>query len=321
MAGYLDSVLAYLDMHYAEATDGLVEKSPSRLCRGEGTEKNFYILKIDLVNSTQLLHGRRRSTYLKLAHTFLSTMDRIACDHGADGEQTEYAGDSVLAYFPDSVAAEDVLNAACYCRVAVRRIGKLDQTLAGIGIKCKVILHYAPLVVSRIGPRGGSVLTAIGHPIHTVAKMEKSIQEGAGRATVAFYKQLDGASKKYLTPIYSETVPLAPLPEVIPFVTANTALGVQQTSTLPGLLNPGGLASTGLRRPTAANTAPGVQQNSILAGLLNPGGLANVGLRRPIDVPGLMQFQPPVGPEVIRTLEAYAVGWGLLGRSLGIPFV
>ncbi len=68
----IDDLLA---RHFREANADLVDKAPSTLNRGEGTEKSFFLMKIDLVGSTPLLWNRRQSTYLKLAHTFLSTID------------------------------------------------------------------------------------------------------------------------------------------------------------------------------------------------------------------------------------------------------
>lgn len=207
---YLTRVDELLNTHYAEAHNGLVDKPPSQLLRGEGTERYFYILKIDLVGSTVLLRSRRNSTYLKLAHTYLSTIDKITQDYGADPEQVEYAGDSVIAYFPeDATNAEDVLRAACYTRAAVQKMKQLDATLRGIDIKSKVVIHYDKLIVSKIGPRAGSILTAIGIPIHNVAKLEKDITSGAGRATSSFYVKLQNINKKYLSPVYPVTSPVA----------------------------------------------------------------------------------------------------------------
>ncbi len=182
-----------------------MDKPPSKLLRGEGTEKNFYIMKIDLVNSTQLLLGRRKSTYLKLAHTFLSTVDRITQDFGADPSQVEYAGDSVLAYFAEhNASAEDVIKAACYSRAAVQQIHSLRGVLNTLQVNCKVVIHFDTLMVSKIGPRANSILTAIGYPIHRVAKLEKEISSDTGRATEKFFQQLRTENRKYLCPVYKE---------------------------------------------------------------------------------------------------------------------
>lgn len=284
MTDYLTNVLDYLDTHYAEAADGLVEKPPSKLLRGEGSEKNFYILKIDIVGSTQLLSRRKCSTYLKLTHTYLSTVDQIVRDHGADTEQTEYAGDSVLAYFPETVHAEDVLKAAFYCRLAVHRIGKLDGTLASMELKCKVVLHYASLIVSRIGPRGCSVLTAIGIPLHHVTKMEKDTPANGGRATEAFYKQLDRENKKYLVPLYLETENLPSLP----------------SNPLVNRLAP-------QRSPHA----------SILAGLLKQGLYPK--LNPNISIPSIMQdTRPSIAPQIPRILVGYSINWFAINHALRI---
>lgn len=286
MTNYLSNVLAYLDTHYAEAADGLVEKPPSQLLRGEGSEKNFYILKIDLVGSTQLLWRRKCATYLKLAHTYLSTVDKIVCEHGADTDQTEYAGDSVLAYFPESVPAESVLRAAFFCRAAVHRIRKLDGTLASMELKCKVVLHYASLIVSRIGPRGSSVLTAIGNPIHRVAKMEKDTPANCGRATEVFYKRLDRENKKYLNPLYSEAANLPSLP----------------TNPWVNKLSP-------------QRTEPA--SNSILAGLLNQG--LQPRLNPNTSVPTIMRGVAPPAPITQRIVLGYSINWSAINHALGNP--
>ena len=230
MPSNLDYIHKLLKQHYEEASEGLVDKPPSGLCRGEGTEKNFYILKIDLVNSTFLLHGRHKSTYLKFAHTFLSTIDKITQDFGADPTQTEYAGDSVLAYFPESKAsAEDVLTAACYSSAAVRGMQKLDGTLGGIRFRCKVVLHFDSLIVSKIGPRSESILTAIGLPLHRITKIEKDIQPGTGRATPNFYKKVVIANRKFLMPIYDERNAPVPIYAQPPSPVVNGLLGLRAT--------------------------------------------------------------------------------------------
>lgn len=201
----IDYIRNLLELHYNEALDGLVDKAPSRLLRGEGTEKDFYILKIDLVGSTQILYKRHKSTYLKIAHTFLSSIDKITQDFGADPNQTEYAGDSVLAYFPESsTTAEQLLQAASYSRAAVLEIQRLDETLKSLQLKCKVVLHFDTLIMSKIGPRASSFITAIGLPLHKVAKLEKEISADIGRATEKFFQKVSAKNKKYLTPVYDE---------------------------------------------------------------------------------------------------------------------
>lgn len=182
-----------------------MDKPPSRLLRGEGTEKNFFILKIDLVGSTKMLMRCRKGTYLKLAHTFLSSIDKITQDFGADPNQVEYAGDSVLAYFPEeAVPAEDVLQAACYSRAAVLGIQRLDATFRSFKPICKVVLHFDTLLVSKIGPRASSFITAIGHPLHQVAKIEKEISADTGRATEKFFGRIAKENRKFLAPVYEE---------------------------------------------------------------------------------------------------------------------
>jgi len=209
----LDSLIA---THHNEASEGIVDLPPSRLNRGQGTQKQFHILKIDLANSTILLMSRHKATYLKLAHTFLSTVDKITKDYGADSNQTEYAGDSVLAYFPNTVSAENVLLAAFFAKVAVERIAKLQTDSALSKLNCRIVIHYASLIIAKIGPRAGSFLNAMGAPIHMVAKLEKEISIGVGRVTVEFYRSIDKANRKYFTGVYKEQRVLVP-PQLVDY--------------------------------------------------------------------------------------------------------
>jgi class 3 adenylate cyclase len=226
MASYLKRVKEILETHYNEVSDGgIVEKSPSKLVRGEGVQKQFYILKIDLVGSTMMLHGRHNQTYLKLIHSFLSTIDKIAQDFGADPQQMEYAGDGLLAYFLESeTTASRVLAAACYMMEAVNNLLHLDQTLAGMKPRCRIVLHHASLTVAKIGPRNDSFLTAIGHPLHYVSKLEKDVGAWTIRVTPDFYKLVSRDERKFLQEGTKETklVPLDPIPHLLSGLTIPT---------------------------------------------------------------------------------------------------
>lgn len=279
---YIDELLM---RHYEETSEGLVDKPPSRLSRGEGTEKNFYILKIDLVGSTQILLRRQKSTYLKLAHTFLSTVDKITQDLGADPEQTEYAGDSVLAYFPENnSSAEQVMCAASYSRSAVIGLQRLDETLRTLQLRCKVVLHFDTLLVSKIGPRSNSFTTAIGFPLHKVAKLEKEISPDIGRATENFYKKVSRDNKKYLHTVYEEKqvlIPTEPMQDFNHIV--STSLGIFNSQL----------------------SAPNNAQNT-LSSLLNQ---TRPPIHRPIPAP---QYRTE------KTVIGYNLKWALLFHDLGL---
>jgi hypothetical protein len=126
-----------------------------------------------LVGSTETLRSVRPATYARIAHTYLSTVDRITQQHGAERTQTEYHGDGVLALFPErGNVGTEVLRAAILSHYAVNKL----RREAGItGLDPKVLLHFAPLVVAKIGPYNESHRVAIGVPIHLVSKKEKEI--------------------------------------------------------------------------------------------------------------------------------------------------
>lgn len=183
-----------------------MDKVPSALNRGEGTEREFYMLKIDLVDSTVFTWTRTHKTYLKLAHTFLSTVDEITREFGADDGQVEYVGDSIIAYFrADKVNALSVLHAAYYCREAALQMKTLDATFKKYHFLTKTILHHGKLILARIGPRGEKFVTAIGPELHKTCKMESRVAPGQSRVSSEFREKLQGREKLLLQPNYKET--------------------------------------------------------------------------------------------------------------------
>lgn len=198
-----------INKYYAEAADGLSnEKTPSELTRGEGTEADYYILKIDLCNSTLFFFRRSSQTYLKIAHVFLSTVDEITRAFGSDTKHAEYAGDSVIAYFPDNYGMSlKVLQAAYWARNATTKMKALDPTFGKFPFKTRIILHHGKLILGKIGPWGDNNLTAIGMPLHIVAKLEKNVQPGNGLATKEFGAKMTPEERKtFLTGNYSESL-------------------------------------------------------------------------------------------------------------------
>jgi len=207
---FIDSILA---KYYSESIKGITEiKSPSQLSRGEGIESDYYIFKIDLCGSTNILKKRRPATYLKLAHVFLSSVDHINRQFGADGAQVEYAGDSVLSYFPS--AKTNPLNVICSAylsKLLVDRLSKLDTTMGNLNFKSKTVMHHGKLILSKIGPRGDSSLIAIGYPIHIVSKIENDMSYDSSWATIEFANQLQSGEKRnFLERQYEEKKVLVP---------------------------------------------------------------------------------------------------------------
>lgn len=199
------SIHEVVSKYYNEANGGIVDKAPSCLKRGEGTEIAYYIFKIDLVGSTNFTRTRRLQTYLKLAHTFLSTVHEITKDFGADNDQVEYVGDSIIAYFRASkVQAIEVVKAAYFCREATLEIRKLDTTLSKFPFQTKCVLHYGQLIMAKIGPRGEAFASAIGPHLHKACKMELKVGVGQGLVSKEFRDQLEGKQRLLLTPNYVE---------------------------------------------------------------------------------------------------------------------
>lgn len=178
-----------IERHWKEASDGIVDCSVNELLRGQCTIRDYFVFKIDICNSTPLLYDQSK-LYVQLMHPFFSTVDAICREFGADPDQTEYHGDSVLALFPErGNSADSVAEAALWSHYAFRRIAHSDQ-LRRLDLKCRSVLHFGPLNVAVTGPYGESHRVAVGIPIHVAAKREKLVDRGAVWASDEFVEQL-----------------------------------------------------------------------------------------------------------------------------------
>jgi class 3 adenylate cyclase len=192
----VNDVDTLVQRHFEEASGTLRDCPVNELNRGESTRRNYFIFKIDLVGSTDTLRSVRPATYARIAHTYLSTVDRITQQHGAEGAQTEYHGDGVLALFPErGNAGTEVLRAAILSHYAVN---KLRREAGMTGLHPKVLLHFAPLVVAKIGPYNESHRVAIGVPIHLVSKKEKEIGPRQIWMSDEFARQLQQSDRAQL---------------------------------------------------------------------------------------------------------------------------
>jgi class 3 adenylate cyclase len=286
MAKTIDEIIK---KHYDEAVCGIVDKVPSALNRGEGTEREFYMLKIDLVDSTVFTWTRTHKTYLRLAHTFLSSVDEITRGFGADDDQVEYVGDSIIAYFrADKVNALSVLYAAYYCQEAALQMKTLDATFSKYHFLTKTILHYGKLILARIGPRGDTFVTAIGPALHKACKMESRVSPGQSRVSTEFREKLQGRERLLLKPNYKETK----VPKAAELLPATRSLSNPAT-----LL---GMSLSDLARPT----------ENLLTGAIAPRrGLIDFARKTPVEPP---QF------EVKQDLIDYSAKWDDVARYIAL---
>lgn len=191
-----------IEIHLNEARGGLLRCSVSELARGQCTSRNYFIFKIDLAASTQVLRNTKPAQYARIAHAYLSTVDAITQQFGAEPEQTEYQGDSVLALFPErGNAAAEVISAAVQAHYAVNML----RQKVGIQLRPRVLLHFAALAVAKIGPWSESHRVAIGIPIHHVAKKEHEVRAGTIWLSRAFANLCSlELRNQFLQPAYVE---------------------------------------------------------------------------------------------------------------------
>lgn len=286
--------------YYAEAAEGLLDnKVPSDLKRGEGTEAEYYIFKIDICDSTILFARRSSQTYLKIAHVFLSSIDSITREYGADTKQVEYAGDSVLAYFPSYTGmAMKVLLAAYFSRMAALMMKTLDVTFNKFPFYTKIVLHHSKLILGNIGPWGDKNLTAIGYPIHYVAKLEKVVSPGKGLATKEFAEKLSITEKRhFLIPNYVDKKVEIQQPEQVGSL---EPLTLRKALATAGMLDPRPAITRNALAAIAGYTSEEARR-AALGSLFNPTGT-------------ITNIEPQY--KIEKELINYSVNWNSIGLFL-----
>jgi len=210
-----------IETHLDEARGGILTCSVSELARGQCTSRNYFLFKIDLAASTLVLRNTKPAQYARIAHAYLSTIDAITQQFGAESQQTEYQGDSVLAFFPErGNAADEVVSAAVQAHYAVNRL----RHRVGVQLQPRLLLHFAALTVAKIGPWSESHRVAIGMPIHHVAKKEDEVGAGSIWLSDTFAAQcVRELRNQFLQPSYVErTVTERVLATVPPAMSALT---------------------------------------------------------------------------------------------------
>lgn len=246
-----------ISRHILETRDGLVDCPVNELARGQCTVRDHFILKIDICNSTAILSGRRAQTYARIMHPFFATIDAICQRYGADGGQTEYHGDSVLALFPErGNTVEGVLAAAITCHYAFRRLVHDYPDLRPLDVRARTVLHYGPLSVVVTGPYGESHRVALGIPIHEAAKREKYVAPGTIWVSDQFGQQLPAQRRSQLlnrqkkSETYTEKVLVPPKPlSQNPLAQIGLALAAQPPSPPP-------TSAIGLRNALSPQSPP-----------------------------------------------------------------
>lgn len=307
-----NKINALLQKYIDEAENSVTNTAPSSLRRGEGTLCDYYILKIDLCGSTEFLKLKQHTTYLRLAHVFLSTIDHITQHYGAESSQNEYAGDSVIAYFRcDDVDAFAVLLAAYYCRHAAAQMKDAYPAFKGYEFKTKVVLHKAKLIIAKIGPWGGHRVTAIGYGLHHVCKMEQKVKDNQGRATTHFVDALGKTYSRFVSGNYiEEAKSFAPIPAPPPTRNlSGLALGIDSTQppSARGLLAQALAQPTGMRRPPADFAESQLSSGLISRALERPMSSLYARLH---DIPHAVTM--PSVANFKKNLAYYTICWGLL---------
>lgn len=298
--------------HLGETRARAVDCTPQELSRGESTLRDYFIMKIDIVDSTLTFWPRSPATYVRFAHAYLSTIDRITQHFGAHRNQTEYHGDSVLAFFPSyGNTPEGVLTAAVYSHFAVR-ILRASPEFRDIALNTKTLVHFAKLSVASIGPYGESHLVVLGMPIHLVAKKEKLVDAGKIWVSDEFAQQMQSTNvTAFLEQQFKTVITQKPLPAYKP----EDYLGALGKPT-PFSFDTGLLASLGdIAKPPPPYSLGGLAS---LADLLSPKP-APTSAKSLFNMAYPSLLDPPMQTEEKKVSDGYHAKIAAAYKALGIP--
>lgn len=144
-----------------------------------GEERPVVILFIDLRGSTALAEKRLPFDTVFILNQFFSAMTEAVERHG--GHYSNFTGDGLMAlYGLEEGVGEGARSALRSAFAMLRALGQLNDRLKGeleTPLEIGIGLHLGDAVVGEMGPPKHPVLTALGDPVNTAARLESLTKE------------------------------------------------------------------------------------------------------------------------------------------------
>jgi class 3 adenylate cyclase len=155
-----------------------------------GERKPVTAVFADVVGSTTLAERLDPEDWSQIINGAFGQLS--AAVHRYDGVVTQLVGDGLLAIFGAPVAHEDdPARAAKAGLEMVAAIGRYARTLdpeIAEAFKIRVGINTGPVVVSRIGSKGGEEYTALGDAVNVAARLQAAAPPGSVLVTGATHR-------------------------------------------------------------------------------------------------------------------------------------
>ena len=144
-----------------------------------GEERPVVVLFIDLRGSTALAENRLPFDVVFILNEFFSAMTASVERHG--GHYSNFTGDGLMALYGLEDGVEEGARGALRSAFAMLRALKaLNERLKGeleAPLEMGIGIHVGSAIVGEMGPPKHPVLTALGDPVNTTARLESLTKE------------------------------------------------------------------------------------------------------------------------------------------------
>jgi adenylate cyclase len=146
----------------------------------EGSERPITIVFVDLRASTTLAEAKLPYDVLFILNQFFYEMTQALAV--TNGHYSQFTGDGLMALYglhaadPKTGPAEAMLGA----RQMLERLDRLNHRLRGDlrePLRIGIGIHYSDAIVGAMGPPRAQMITAIGDPVNTCARLESLTKE------------------------------------------------------------------------------------------------------------------------------------------------
>jgi adenylate cyclase len=141
----------------------------------EGSERPITIMFIDMRDSTTLAEAKMPYDLIYILNQFFDEMTKALT--ATNGHCSQFTGDGLLALYglhenEPALGAADALRGA---REMLSRLDQLNRRLEGElarPLRIGIGIHFSEAIVGSMGPPQGKIVSAIGDPVNTCARLE-----------------------------------------------------------------------------------------------------------------------------------------------------
>jgi adenylate cyclase len=146
----------------------------------EGSERLITVVFVDLFGSVFLAEAKLPYDLLHILNQFFHEMTKAL--EATNGHYAQFAGDGLMALYglnakDPATGAADALRGA---REMLARIAQLNSRLRGDlpqPLRIGIGIHFSEAIVGAMGPPASQIISAIGEPVNTCARLKRLTKE------------------------------------------------------------------------------------------------------------------------------------------------